>query len=501
MRISRMLRSLLVLPLGIFGCSQPWGVRPNSADSVKTVASVGDRSMPIRSGTPDSAVQADEREPLVTSSSRVRISGRVYDVRGKPVPGAKVRLAVGGEAGGKALVATTDPSGAFTLRGLRTGSSYTLIAEYEGQGGSAYTGRIDTEAPDTNVRISLKRKVDAPLDDERSSSVRPARPGVAPISNIEEVDDDREPAQSSVRLNREDLEPPAPEAEEASRDSQGKGTRSSAAVETGTRGSGWTSGHQSGTGSKAEQGGASKSGAEEGRLPRPRDAQAEDDEVNPLPPALDPGPVGSQDDGGNGAKSGASSRRQLVMLAASPAPNQPAASAVAASQGDHLGQTDPAPQPLPHGVLPGELSASSEASAPIMLTKPATADRARAQSPRPWVSDAAGPGASLALKPASAAAAASSNSEPAQPRPTWGELVFAKTPIPLDESIRKASRAESSQAARRGKGRADGPGRNRSRHSGRRGRKLGGELRIRPDRADAQGLPASRLPRADGRLS
>ena len=49
------------------------------------------------------------------------------------MPDARVRLAVGGEAGGKAVTATTDRSGAFTLRGLRPGSSYTVIAEYQAQ--------------------------------------------------------------------------------------------------------------------------------------------------------------------------------------------------------------------------------------------------------------------------------------------------------------------------------------------------------------------------------
>ena len=67
-------------------------------------------------------------EPMITTPSRGRISGRVYDERGKPVPGAKVRLAVGGESGGKAVSAVTDRSGAFTLRGVRPGSSYTVIA-------------------------------------------------------------------------------------------------------------------------------------------------------------------------------------------------------------------------------------------------------------------------------------------------------------------------------------------------------------------------------------
>ena len=82
-----------------------------------------------------------------------------------------MRPAVGGEPGGKAVYANTDRSAAFTLRGLRPGSSYTLIAEYEGQSG-VLTGRVQAKAPDSNVRIALKPR-DASIEDV-GSTVRPA---------------------------------------------------------------------------------------------------------------------------------------------------------------------------------------------------------------------------------------------------------------------------------------------------------------------------------------
>jgi thiol-disulfide isomerase/thioredoxin len=444
MRISRMLRGLLVFPLGMFGCSQPWGVRPNPADGVRTVASVGDRSLPIRSGTPDSSVQAGEPEPLLNSASRVRISGRVYDERGKPVPGAKVRLAVGGEPGGKALVANTDPSGAFTLRGLRSGSSYTLIAEYQGQGGALLSGRLDTEAPDTNVRISLKRRVDEPLDENRSS-VRPARSGVAPISSIEEVDDAEDAPEHSPRANREDLEPPAPEAEEALRDPGGKATaRLSAAGETPTKGSGWTSGHPSRSSSRAGQEDAARPRPQEGPLPKSRGSQGasidEEDEVNPLPPALDPGPVGSSGDREEKAIARARSGREVVRLAVRPPspPELPAESGPAALRDNSVSRADTAPEPLSQGSLQGGQSASSEAYAPIILSDPKPAPRTKSRPAGRRSQDSPGPEASLSRKPAAAPQAPAQ--EPTPPKPTWGELVFAKKPIPLDESIKKASR-------------------------------------------------------------
>ena len=190
MRTSSIYLGLLILPFCMFGCSQGWAIRKPPGDDVKTVASVGDKSLPIRSGTPDSSVTAQDPEPMISTPSRGRISGRVYDERGKPVPNAKVRLAVGGESGGKAVSAVTDRSGAFTLRGVRPGSSYTVIAESEGENG-LLTGRVEAEAPDTDVRIGLEhRAVDG--DDVRTT-VRPARPNVAPISDVEESDEAENP--------------------------------------------------------------------------------------------------------------------------------------------------------------------------------------------------------------------------------------------------------------------------------------------------------------------
>ena len=61
----------------------------------------------------------DDLDPPPATDSR--ISGRVFDEEGRAVPNARVRLGVGGSAGGRVNFATTDRSGAFTLHGLRPG--------------------------------------------------------------------------------------------------------------------------------------------------------------------------------------------------------------------------------------------------------------------------------------------------------------------------------------------------------------------------------------------
>ncbi len=75
----------------------------------------------------------------------------MVDDRGEPVPGALVRVADGGLSGGRVAEATSDRAGGFTLRGLRPGSNYTLIAEYEEQGGWV-EGRANVRVPSAERR-------------------------------------------------------------------------------------------------------------------------------------------------------------------------------------------------------------------------------------------------------------------------------------------------------------------------------------------------------------
>lgn len=443
MRTPSLYRGLLILPLFTFGCSQGWTVRKPPGDDVKTVASVGDKALPIRSGTPDSSVRAQDPEPLLTTPSRGRISGRVYDERGKPVPGARVRLAVGGESGGRAVSAVTDRSGAFTLRGVRPGSSYTVIAEYEGEHG-LLTGRVEAEAPETDVRIGLQRR--AAVGDDTRTTIQPARPNVAPISNVEEPEEEENPGPLSARSNRQDLEPPAPEAEALrGNDSESRTTpRISAAAGSSAKGSGWTQGRRPVDRSAAGQGGAIGfgSGSAEGssRSARaPREAE-DDDEVNPLPPALGPEKVGSTLVPGDApdlsialARGQDSAQGQGQRKRATAMRSTPDVPADAAMDSDAV-PDESAPRPLPQGVVAGVRSIESSSYAPLLMSDPVASPRKPPSAPRQATRDLDEPSASLPPRPVRAAA-------PTEPtRPTWGELAFKKEPIPLDESLRKVAR-------------------------------------------------------------
>ncbi len=209
MRCSTSFICLLSLACCLGGCSQTAGVRSSPPSGLTTVASVGDKPLPIVAGEPGASLRAETEQLDRPTMIGSRISGRVYDDRGKPVPSAKVRLAVGSAAGGKVVVATTDRSGAFTLHGLRSGTAYTLIAEYRGEDGTQ-SGRAQAKAPQADVRIALQSR-DEP--GQGHSSIRPARPRVDPISNVDPADD--EPADENGAADRmpgDDLEPPADEA-------------------------------------------------------------------------------------------------------------------------------------------------------------------------------------------------------------------------------------------------------------------------------------------------
>jgi thiol-disulfide isomerase/thioredoxin len=416
------------------------------------VASVGDKPLPIRSGTFDSSVRAQDPEPLVTPPSRGRISGRVYDERGKPVPDARVRLAVSGEAGGKAVSAVSDASGAFTLRGVRPGSSYTVIAEYEGPDG-LLTGRVETEAPDTNVRIAMQRR-GGELDDSRSS-VRPARPIVAPVSNIDEsdeVEDDRQPA---PRTNREDVESAAPEADSMRKSQRRTAPTLSIDADESDRSAGRAQNPASSKSSSAGQGRSARKRPADPEPPASRispQLETEDDEQNPLPPALDPEKVGASDDAG---------AAEQVKVAV--APRRPTAwthkrsgaSELAASR-EHAGPDDAVtspdqdpPQPLPRGLSSRARKSGTASSERSAAGEPDAASSVPEDAPRPDQTDGQDPSASVApTSKSDASTRAVAKAPDRKPRPTWGELVFQKPPIPLDESLQKASRDQAAKNPR-----------------------------------------------------
>ncbi|WP_435017376.1 redoxin domain-containing protein [Tundrisphaera sp. TA3] len=172
--------------IALAGCSTtgrhgPLGTGARS----RSVAVIGDRPMAPAVGEPGSRVASDADEPALTAAqpaARSRISGRVLDADGEPVPEATVRLADGTAKAGRDLRTTTDRSGAFTLSGLRPGSIYTLIAESDEPGGRG-RGSAEARSSETGVEITL-----ADGDGEAASrTVRPAR--ARSVSNRAEADE------------------------------------------------------------------------------------------------------------------------------------------------------------------------------------------------------------------------------------------------------------------------------------------------------------------------
>ena len=279
----RFRRSPLLLVLALAGCSSTIGSKFGGNPESRSVVVNGDHPLPATVGEPGGQVAAETAEPEPKRNPKARISGRVLDESGKPVPDATVRLADGNSKGGRDVRARTDRSGAFTLGGLRPGSSYWLIAEVEDDQGSR-TGRVRARTAETGVEISLGDQGEDGTDPADNRSAAPAR--ARKISDREEVD------RPAPKVNDEDLAPPADEAEPA--ETSAKATRPAgrprlAAPEPAA---GWKKpGDPSETRRQARNEPDPDAEAEPSR-PEPRSRPAadggEDDGPNPLPPAIDP---------------------------------------------------------------------------------------------------------------------------------------------------------------------------------------------------------------------
>ncbi len=485
------------------GCSQTGAIRPGASSSsdMRTVASVGDRPLPVVAGEPGSSLRTEVDDVELPESSGSRISGRVYDERGKPVPNAKVRLAVNSSPGGKIDYATTTRDGGFTLRGLRAGSSYSVIAEYQGEDGMM-TGRVQTKAPETGVRISLKPRDGAA--GQGHASIRPARPRVEPISNIDPADDEpdteRRPA-GAGKVNNEDIELPTEEA--AIFPPRGNNTRlarasngdsSSSSSSAATVRAGWNV-HQNGSARVAAvTAAAAKARADE--QPAEEDASStfqdsagsrragahdaspefEDDGPNPLPPALDTAGVGlgrrsnavasgplrvarnsSSLDSGSGSASASSSG--AIARLSDPTRRRSAARAASSDDSRSIGLMDSPgdrePASMPEEVLRGSRVIAPNSSGPIVIGDDPEADDARnaAASPRPTkrarrsTNSRAGSGGNLSNPPrdldssdgSGGASDGNNDVTRAAVRPTWRELSQNQPKaVPRDESIRQA---------------------------------------------------------------
>jgi thiol-disulfide isomerase/thioredoxin len=166
---------------------------------IRTVTTIGDRTVPVVSGETGQEVAAAAEEPAPEPAPARRISGRVLDEKGRPVPDATVRLAINGAPVGRSISVTTDDAGRFALTNLRTGSTYSLIAEWEDPRGELREARLAAEAPSRNVEIRLAEPADAPS------------PRIERVSGDEESYDEPEPLPQPAELAGDAADPPVGE--------------------------------------------------------------------------------------------------------------------------------------------------------------------------------------------------------------------------------------------------------------------------------------------------
>ncbi len=301
MRRHRYLWSFLLLPVVLAGCSTTVGSRFGGSSQFggtpqsKSIAVVGDRPQPATTGEPGGQVVADAHEPEPRRNPKARISGRVVDDQGEPVPNVTVRLADGGAKGGKDIQAKTDRSGGFTLNGLRPGSTYWLIAEGEDNKGPL-TGRIQAKTADTDVEISLAAEGAGSSATSRQSA-RSTR--ARPVSNREEVDSPAEDNEEP-KVNREDLLRPA---EDAGSIDPGPPPPQSGRPQLSNPEPtvGWRTGNTSPAASPRPQSEEVAATSSEDS-PRPRrvapstSPASDDDGPNPLPPAIGSDDASNSDD-------------------------------------------------------------------------------------------------------------------------------------------------------------------------------------------------------------
>ena len=432
MRIKSSTFCLLTLLFTVAGCSQTGGVRPGAGASseMRTVASVGDKPLPIVSGEPGASLRAETEELDLPESSGTRISGRVYDDRGKPVPNAKVRLTVNSSPAGRVVNATTDRSGAFTLRGLRAGSSYAVVAEYQGDDGMM-TGSAQAKAPQTDVRISLQPRDGAP--NQGHASIRPARPRVEPISNIDPADDESslDEHRPAGKLNAEDIDPPADDAASLAPRKNLRLSRASDDGRTSTVRAGWNvrqpSSARAAAAATARPRDSTSDGITASGAAAPAEAASEldDDGPNPLPPALDTAGTGRE-------PSSIAAEENPVKVARGPTKSvgrtnrrtgsvsdDPNAIGIMEAPGERE------PRSMPEEILPGARVITPRSSAPIVVNDTPDSDDPPASSSRNARRTRA-PGAGRPVKQPGDSDSPDStdlNGASATPaRPTWREL-------------------------------------------------------------------------------
>jgi thiol-disulfide isomerase/thioredoxin len=424
---------ILALSLLAAGCSSTQVSRSGISPKMRTVASIGDRPLPVVSGEPGATVVAATDDPVRPVKREGRITGRVVDDLGEPVPNARVRIAVGGIARGRDVSATTDESGAFTLSGLLPGSSYTVIAESK-DGLEVRTGQSQAHAPETNIEISL-----APLNDHAEQAAGPKR--ISPISNrkptIENDEESTEGEDLPASLNVEDIGPPPPEADSFTSDSPSRarrGTPSSAAApdEEAHGTAGWRrhDSVKSRAASTPEKTAPSHDPEPQGEAAPLESTDLDDDGPNPLPPALERGSTSAT----TPEPAGESLAHEPEAMSATA--SEPAGELLAQAQAARPSRrrdrqvADRLPSRPDSDDLPGTKTVVPKTYAPISLaeapSKSKRSVRVSAQSsddPSPRV-----------LRSPAAPAEADPHVTPTRKRATWEELDAISAEPPLERA-------------------------------------------------------------------
>ena len=451
------------------GCSQTGLLRSNSPSNMKTVASIGDKSLPIVAGDPStgSTTRAETEQLDLGTPTGSKISGRVFDDHGKPVPNARVRLVVGGAPAGRDNFATTERTGAFTLHGLRPGRVYTLIAESQGEDGMM-SGRSEAQAPQSDIRIQVATHGSS--SEPRSMSIRPARSRIAPAADPDESDQDGFPPMIKPGANSDEEEGKDPPAEEAAslspRSNRQSATRLAATSSAPIR-AGWNVTERvANSGSGTRTAARSRSQAVDAD-PRTRRSATDDsgreydDGENPLPPALEPEESGSTQPSGNRAETfpldvsrdePSSSRTRPRARRASPVILDPGD--VNPEDVDRYSRQDAGePRPIPEDVLPAgggtapaAYARSGRGESDVDADPPARPSRrVRRGTPATVPSASRSHKSSIPADPNPDDATESSDGDPPastsppQRRPTWRELSINSDGVPIDEAVHRSS--------------------------------------------------------------
>jgi thiol-disulfide isomerase/thioredoxin len=433
MRFKSFPRPLWLLPVAVLGlgCTSTGGLGRTTQDpKITTIASIGERPVAAVAGVPASSAVADLDPPEPKRDRNARVAGRVVDDRGEPVQGALVRIGVGGIASGRVIEATTDRAGGFTLNGLRPGSTYTLIAEYDGNDRKV-SGRWVGRSPQSEVEIALQAD-DLPDDRRRASKPSPARTisGSKPVD--ESVSDDTG-AQSKV--NPEDLA--AGSDVEDIDDLAAAPVRSTRTGAVAVSGTGWRKSRVVRSGNDAVA--ASSDGATRRastspttepeddttiRVPRRtvEDPPAADDEAdNPLPPALEP----------------EAPPRRAAAQERDPDPVEP-------TTRPRVSQRTPVANTPGPGTQPGALTLAKDAP-PL---EPPPRKSKRSASPTPTAESRPDPEPSLAAwsqLPANEAAPEPDEVAATPKKSTWAAMASAWS-TPMDSEPTPSSRPELRQA-------------------------------------------------------